>query len=361
MTFRLSLTTLLIALCCAAPALGQITCIDDTDETLLSEVLFMAPDGQVVGLSDHAGQVEYNFPSGIELTTTHIGYADITRTLHDGDTLRMRPVGYTLPGVTAESIDPTADYTGMTALVRICQYIDSIPAYYTESLIDYYIPREGDKLQFTIRSARAYSDEDYIRETKTEAGSVSMMSNGVSNFLSNSPFPLSSDYQVVGTPDETPASITCDGKSVGQIRKTVSGDYELTLDWLRDQDRKTRSLLGRKSTITLKRLQVTLPNLSPIEGLRPGHFLRQRSIIGLTTQYRKKSPVHILNVTDIYPLSLRSLSKEEVNALKPTTDFGNIHHSIEPTGTDWESLPSDIPALPTVISQMIDRTLSLMK
>lgn len=361
MTSRLPLLTLLIALCCAVPALGQITCIDDTDETPLSEVLFMTADGQVVGLSDRAGQVGYDFPAGIELTATHIGYADITRNLHDGDTLRMRPIGYTLPGVTAESLDPTADYTGMTALVRICQYIDSIPAYYTEALIDYYIPREGDKLQFTIRSARAYSDEDYIQATKTEAGSVSMMSNGVSNFLSNSPFPLSSDYQLEGNPDETPASITCDGKSVGQIRKTASGDYELTLDWLRDKERKTRSILGRKNTATLKRLQVTLPFLSPIEELRPGHFLRQRCIIGLTTQYRKKSPVHILNVTDIYPLSLRSLSAEEVKALKPTTDFGNIHHSIEPTGTDWESLPTSIPALPEVISRKVDRSLRLMK
>lgn len=361
MTFRLSLTTLLIALCCAAPALGQITCIDDTDETPLSEVLFMAPDGSVLGLSDQTGHFHTQLPAGVEITATHIGYADITRALHDGDTLRMKPVGYTLPGVTAESLDPMADYTGMTALVRICQYIDSVPAYYTDAIVDYYIPREGDKLQFIIRSARAYSDEDYIQENKTEAGSVSMMRNGVSNFLSNSPFPLSSDYQVVGNPDDTPASITCDGKSVGQIRKTASGDYELTLDWLRDKDRKMRSLLGRKNTTTLKRLQVTLPHLSPIEELRPGHFLRQRSIIGLTTQYRKKSPAHILNVTDIYPLSLRSLSKAEVKALKPTTDFGNIRHSIEPTITDWESLPSDIPDLPAVISQKVGRSLRLMK
>lgn len=315
----------------------------------------MGGDGHLIGLSDRGGRVlPDSYPSG-SVTASHIGYADLVTLIHPGDTLRMTQSAYSLPEVSVTALDPKADYTEMEALVRIYQYIDEIPTYYTEAVVAFFLPRRGDKLKYSIRSLRAYSDEEFIKQAKTESGSVSMGKNGLSNFLLNTPLPLGKDYTITDN-----GEVRRDGAPVGEIRKTEDGSYQVSIDWLGEKEGRPRSLFGRTNTITIKRLIQTLPSYVPGEELSARDFLSLRTLTGLTTKYKDGPEKELVNISDIYVLSLRSLSKSEVKALKPSGDFGNVERSVSPKSDVWSRMPSNIPPIPEVISASLDKSLRMM-
>lgn len=346
-----------IAVCLATPLSGraQVVFLDDVTSSPISEVVLMGGGGHLIGVSDREGRVLLDSYPSDSVTASHIGYADLVTLIHPGDTLRMIQSAYSLPEVSVTALDPNADYTEMEALVRIYQYIDEIPTYYTEAVVAFFLPRRGDKLKYSIRSLRAYSDEEFIKQAKTESGSVSMGKNGLSNFLLNTPLPLGKGYTITDN-----GEVRRNGAPVGEVRKTEDGGYQVSIDWLGEKESRPRTLFGRTNTITIKRLVQTLSSYVPGEELSARDFLSLRTLTGLTTKYKDGPEKNLVNISDIYVLSLRSLSKGEVKAEKPSGDFGNVERSVSPESDVWSRMPSNIPPIPEVISASLGKSLRMM-
>ncbi|MDY3099936.1 MAG: hypothetical protein SOW44_01125 [Porphyromonas sp.] len=360
-TMRKTILSGLILICAFLSVKAQVVCLDQIDLKPVPEVLLMDETGHILGLTDGDGKTTSTGLPSSSITFSHIGYETEVRKVSAGDTVWLKPRAYVLPEALVTVADPNADFTRMSTLVRCYQYIGSVPVYFTEALVDFFVPRKGDRLQYTLSSARAYRNDAFISASGTESGAVSMAQNGLSNFLLNTPFPLSKSYEVRGTEDGTAFEIYLNGDKKGDIRKTVSGDYAINLDMLTEKEARPRTLFGRTNTITEKQVRQTVPDYTVGGDISPRDFLTYRMVIGLTTKYKTEKEVPLLNVTEVFVLSKESLSKREVKALKTDDFFGNLNHSVRPDATEWKTLPPYLPSVPKVVLDALGSDLLLME
>lgn len=340
---------------------SQVVCLDQNDSKPVSEVLLMDETGNMIGLSNEEGKVTSINSSPTLVTFSHIGYETEVRKINARDTIWLKPRHCVLPEVLVTAPDPNADFTKMSTLVRCYQYVENVPLYFTEALVDFFVPKKGKRLQYKLTSVRVYRNDAFISEAGTEDGAVSMAHNGLINFLINTPFPLSKNYEVreVASGEEFEIYLNDDKK--GDIQKTISGDYAISVDMLTEKETRPRTLFGRTNTITAKHVRQTVVDYTMGEDISPWDFLTYRMVVGITTKYKAEKEVPLVNVTEVFVLSKESLSKRQVKTLRTDNDFGMLNHSVNPDAIEWDALPPYIPSVPQVILETLGSNLQLMQ
>lgn len=340
-------------------AQSQVVCLDQNDSMPVSEVLLMDETGHMIGLSNEEGKVTSVNSSFV--TFSHIGYETEVRKINAGDTIWLKPRYCVLPEVLVTAPDPNADFTKMSTLVRCYQYVENVPLYFTEALVDFFVPQKGNRLQYTLTSVRAYRNNSIISDAGTENGAVCMAHNGLINFLINTPFPLSKNYEVREVDSGKEFEIYLNGDKNGDIQKTISGDYAISVDMLTEKETRPRTLFGRTNTITAKHVRQTVVDYTMGEDISPWDFLTYRMVVGITTKYKAEKEVPLVNITEVFVLSKESLSKRQVKTLRTDNDYGILNHSINPDDIIWDALPPYIPSVPQVILNTLGVDLQLMQ
>lgn len=351
----------IIALC-SITLQAQIVCLDSVQLTPISEVILQDHSGKVVGVSDNYGRFSA-VPVGMDtLYFSHIGYYDKLVMRNEwGDSILLSPRFYKLPDFIVDKNVGTHDYYKLQTITRTYQYIDSLPIYYTEALVDYYVPAGSKKLKYVINSVRAYKNDDYINESKIEAGALNMGNNGLINFLKNSCIPLAKDYNLKGNEDKGLFTLYRDNMEVGKIERLCSGDYELVYDYLKETKASPKTVFGRRTEIIRKVERQTLPVFSTISELRPYDFSTYQLSIQLSTQYKDTKPVSLYSITEIYLLSKEGLSKKEFKSIDTDDFFGLIKHSYNVGAKEWEENKNAIPSVPEpIILSIGNNTLKLI-
>lgn len=351
----------LILISSSSWAKSQVICLDKIELKPVSEVILLDETGHILSLTNGEGIATLENSFSNIVTFSHIGYETEVHEINAGDTIWLKPRYCVLPELQVTIPASNTDFTKMSTLVRCYQYIENVPVYFTEALVDFFVPQKGNRLRYTLNSVRAYRNDAFISESGTEDGAVSMGHNGLINFLLNTPFPLSKDYELRDATNGNGFEIYLNDDKKGDIRKTISGDYAISVDMLRDKEPRPRTLFGRTNTITTKHVRQTVTDYTIGEDISPWNFLTYRMVVGITTKYKSEDEVPIVNVTEVFVLSKENLSKRQVKALRTDNSFGMLNHSIHPDTTVWDTLPPYIPSVPQVILDTLGSDLQLMQ
>ncbi len=143
---------------------------------------------QIIGVSNMDGTIfiypDYRGTSD-SVTIEHIAYEAKSTTLQDinsNEKFYLKVDIKELPGVTI-SPTKTYDYLVIKGYYRSYQLNDKVPIYYSDGIIEYYIPTKNkDGIKYKLLHNRSYKNEKLLSLEKQRVVTVSVKSTGVSNY-----------------------------------------------------------------------------------------------------------------------------------------------------------------------------------
>ncbi len=334
----------------------NIILLDSITKTPIPSVVIENGKGVILGISDDKGQLIIDKLEDINYTS-HISYnpKKITKNaLKNVKNLYLSPKEYELSEVVVEN--KHYDYTILKSYFRTYQYADSIPIYYTEGFVDFYIPKKGNNLKYNLLSAKVYKNTKDKKVAEIERGTVFMKDNGIINFLVTTIFPYSKDYEIVKK-SERDYSIAHKGQiGAGNIQKT-EGVYRCYLNGLFPQEVFKGSFMGRTNVIRANDVYQEFPADISIEDMNLADFTLYRCFRNIETTH-KNSKVDLVNIFEVYPIRKVKVSKSDMKNVRLESYYGNIEKS---TNIEYfEKQTYEKPKQSNVFQSLLETDLKLL-
>jgi len=145
--------------------------------------------GRLVGTSNINGIIDVSNLSKFVYKSTnviyiqHISYNNLSITydsLKNTDTLYLNEKPVFLPEVTVTAKSAKPDILVLKGYFRSYQLEDSVPKYYVDGIVEYFISLKNKKpLKMKVLDHRSYRNEELVKKEKQRAYMVSMVSAGV--------------------------------------------------------------------------------------------------------------------------------------------------------------------------------------
>lgn len=287
----------------------------------ITNALVSNPEGKLLGLTDTLGIVE--MPRGLCMVS-HVGYMPEESS---ADTIRLRPLTRVLPDASVVSRMP--DYACLTSLIRVYQYVDSVPVNYAEGIVDFYINTRKHKLSYVIESLRVYRDKKLLRDTEMSKGGFDVSSNGLYDWLRNAYISADEDaeYRIV---EDDGRPMIYKGVEPYPAHLIEQGDQvDISLDLLGADEGRELKLMGRKTRIVRNELYQSYPK-AKLYVARPYDMLAYRLLVELDSSYKGGDVRRVQNVTEIYALDLKFVTSEVYKTIKVNSYWGSFGRSIAP-------------------------------
>ncbi len=170
-------------------AIGQTHIIDKQDHSPIPFAQLFSEGGRLVGTSNINGIIDVSNLSKFVYKSTnviyiqHISYNNLSvpyDSLKNTDTLYLNEKPVFLPEVTVTAKSAKPDILVLKGYFRSYQLEDSVPKYYVDGIVEYFISLKNKKpLKMKVLDHRSYRNEELVKKEKQRAYMVSMVSAGV--------------------------------------------------------------------------------------------------------------------------------------------------------------------------------------
>jgi hypothetical protein len=307
----------------------NITLLDSLTHYPISAVVIENSKGEIKGISNDKGQVNISNSSDI-VYTSHLSYESKklnVKNLKEKQEILLSHKIYELPEVILSKQQP--DYILLKCYIRTYQYADSIPIYYTEGWIDFYLPKKGNKLQYNIIAIKAYENTKSKKLQVLKKSPLFMGNNGLFDFIANEHFPLDKNYSLKKKNEQQYSIVYRQQEGAGNIEKK-NNEYTCYLNALFPKDSIRGSFAGRTNVIKHKDVYEKFPASIDFEAINSTDFSIYRCLIDIKTTF-KKDAISLTNIFEIYPFLKEEKNKSEVKNVTLKSDFGNFFHSFNTT------------------------------
>ncbi len=323
----------------------------DSNEPVSNALITESESGSFLGFSDRNGRFHVGQKIN-KITISHPSYQSLGITLPQ-DTIYLDFTPVQLQEVEVWAQAPR--YYRLRSVVRIYQYLDSIPINFVDGVVDFYVDAKKAKLGYKALRLDVYTDDDAIKRSSLQKGVVDMSNNSLVNWMLNEHISSNGVLQVTDT-------CVFDTKSktkVGRWKKYPNGTLNVSVDLLGANGEQQRTTLGRTTTIHKKVLEQDFPQGTSLEHIRSYDFQMYRLSIELSTRPKKKmAPVYTTKIHEVYVLERKGVSEAEYKATHLDNNWGSLSSSIKQE--NWQHINLFLPQIPKSIEMNLNKQLKLL-
>jgi hypothetical protein len=335
---------LFILLCVSQIINAQVQLLDKDSHQPIIYATVMS-NGKVICYSDSAGYIKLPCNKDADITIQHIAYQTYEGRANSlQKDILLVPMGYSLNDIDIKAIKP--DYIKLKGYFRSYELNDSVLKYYTDGIVEYYIPMHKGKVRHRLLSYRFFRNEELMKPSKLVTVidiSDPELPTIEDKLFSSGKYHLSNDGRILK------------GNAVAGVIETdsVRKINLLSVNWLAPQQERSFSLFGH-SVRFLKDIHTQYSQMSdgPFSW---SNFISQ----GDYSEFIKKdgkSP-SILDETDseFFVQEHKYVTKEELKGIE--LDKNNkIPHSHSYTSEYWTS-----PTIPQNSAYMGNMLVKVLK
>lgn len=320
----------------------------DSKEPVVNALITERESGSFLGFSDKYGRFHAR-PETRKITITHSSYQSLSITLPQ-DTVYLDFVPVQLQETEVWAQAPR--YYRLRSVVRIYQYLDSVPINFVDGVVDFYVDTKKSKLGYKALHLDVYTDDDAIKRSSLQKGVMDMSNNSLVNWMLNEH--VSSNGELQAT--DTCVFDTKSGAKVGRWNRQPNGVLSVSVDLLNTNGEQQRTTLGRTTIIHRKVLEQNFPKGVSPEHIRPYDFQMYRLSIELSTRSRKKlEPIYTTKIHEVYVLERKGVSEAEYKTIRLDNNWGSLVFSIKQE--DWLHMNLSPPQIPGNIRNSLNRHL----
>lgn len=347
------------------PSNAQIKVIDSTDRKFIAFAQLIAPDGRLVGTSDAEGKIDTTlvdrFVSDYDtLVVQHISYKAQSKSWNDikhSSFVRLIPREVVIPEITVTNKKEKMVLV-LEGYFQSYQLKDSIPEYYGDGMVKYFIWNDGKGFKDQkdayrlFRNQELISAKDYEKAALTEGG-LTIPYIEPKTIIGQ----LNKDYVITDSIGQT--SILKEDSVVGCIRiNDAQKQVQINIDWIAPAQAIEKSLLGHESRITHQEVTETyhagsrsMTSRANLESWRKYHqyFYKQK---------KEKEYRNIQIVSEFYVLKSYYIPKSAMKAMLSSTGWG-IPRSHSYTTEYWKEQEKIIPPLNPNIQKLLGTKLTM--
>ena len=352
-------------------AVGQIHLIDKQDNFPIPFAQLFSEGGRLVGTSNINGIVNVRSLSKFindssRIVIEHISYNNLSipfDSLKNIDTLRLPERPMLLPEVTVGVKTKSPDILVLKGYFRSYQLEDSIPKYYTDGIVEYFISLSKKKpLRMKVLDHRSFRNEALVKKEKLRAYMVSMVSAGVPYIYSLTALQeLDKSYSLKRL-SEHEYAIRHDSATIGIVRISKPLNIiRVGVDLIAPQKAKTEKLFNYISKIT--KIDITANySFQKFSRLSKENLESRKEYRRIYFKHKKEKKFTKIDVIDeFYVLKKWYLSKADLRNIKISTNFG-LPESTSYSYDYWKSLNENhIPKLNINIERLLGTTLKPYK
>ncbi|MDO4881463.1 MAG: hypothetical protein Q3983_09300 [Capnocytophaga sp.] len=300
----------------------RIYLVDSLTLKPIQSVVVENGKGEIVAISDEKGSVKLD--NETTFYTSHISYNSkkINKNkIKEEQKIVLSTKKYEIPEIVLTN--KAYDYTLLKTYIRTYQYADSIPVYYTEGWVDFYIPKKGNNLKYNILALKCYENIKDDKLNSIKKGTLFMGQNGLINFLKTNYFPLEDKKYSLIKKSEDFYNISYNGKEgAGKIEKGKDC-YEYYLNNLFPKEKGGGSFAGRTNIIHNIDIYQKFQASKEIEEIDKTDFDLFRYMVNLETIY-KEEKISLVTIYEIYPVKKVGISKNDIKEIRLQSSFGGI-------------------------------------
>lgn len=336
---------LFILLCIPQIINAQVRLLDkDTHQPVIYATVMSK--GKVICYSDSTGYIKLPCNKDADITIQHIAYQTyegcVTRLQKE---ILLAPIGYSLNDIDIKAIKP--DYIKLKGYYRSYELNDSVLKYYTDGIVEYYIPVHKGKIRHRLLSYRFFRNEELMKPSKLVTVidiSDPELPTIEDKLFSSGKYHLSNDGRILK------------GNAVaGVIEKdSVRKINLLSVNWLAPQEERSFSLFGH-SVRFLKDIHTQYSQMSD-EPFSWSNFISQGDYSEFIKKDGKLPAILDETNSEFFVQEHKYVTKEDLNG----TEFdknNKIPHSHSYTSEYWKS--SGIPQNSAFMNKMLTSVLQM--
>jgi hypothetical protein len=347
-------------------AFTQVKIVDNKTGEPISFAHMIISDGKLIATSDVNGNVLTSDISKIsnidssKITIQHVAYENIELTLKELKQLteiRMKERTILLPEV---SISPNKkyDYVVIKGFYRSYQLNNGIPKYFTDGIVEYYIPQKGNNLSFRLLEHRSFRNKKLIESLKNRPVSVVMKLAGIPYIESGV---LLNDIKSKYTLKEVNAGkeIILSNTKIGFIQENPEKQIvQINIDKVAPKNEITYSLFGNTSRI--KNIDVTENYYSvDFKNLSKDLLESRKEYRKLYFKNKKDSEDELIEgIHEFFTIKISYITKKEFKTIRTEIDTSlKESHSFE--SDYWINVPKkyNFPLLSEQIENEFNKSL----
>lgn len=358
---------LLILLFAGQIVSSQTRLTDRQDNSPIPFAQLFSEGGRLVGTSNINGVINLNSLSKFiigndHIIVEHISYNSLSiayDSLKNMDTLYLNERAVFLPEVTVSAPPGKPDILVLKGYYRSYQLEDSIPKYYTDGIVEYFISLGKKRpLRMNVLEHRTFRNEELVKKEKQRAYMVSMVSAGVPYIYSLTVIQELGKRYSVKRLSENEYVIRYDSSTVGIVRiNKPLNRIQVDVDLIAPQQAKTEKLFNYISKIT--HIDITANySFQKLSKLSKENLESRKEYRRIYFKHKKDKKFTKIDVIDeFYVLKKWYLTKADMKNIKTSTDFG-LMRSTSFSSDYWKILEKNyIPKLNKNIQKLLGTTL----
>lgn len=349
------------------PSNAQIKVIDSTDHKSIAFAQLIASDGRLVGTADANGRIDTTLvdrfvKNSDTLEVQHISYKNQSKSWED---LKNAGSVYLLP---REVIIPEITVTNkkekmvlvLEGYFRSYQLKDSVPEYYADGLVKYYIWNDGKRFKNKVEAYRLFRNQEILDKIKKRSITLTEGAPAIPYIEPTSILKqLNTHYVFKDSIGQT--SILKENSVVGYVRTNgAQKQVQINIDWIAPARALVRSLFGYETRITHEEVTETYhaesTSLISRANLESWHNYHQY----FYKQKKEKAYKNIQIISDFYVLKSYYGPKSAMKAMLSSTGWG-IPQSHSYTSEYWTQLGKTVPPLNPNIQKLLGTKLMMYK
>ncbi len=298
--------------------------------------------GKVIAESDKQGYLPSSVMNDRTVSIQHLSYQTLDTVLtQQSKTLFLSPLSYTLKEV---NVNPSSedDYIKLTGLYRSYELDNNLIKYYTDGIVEYYIPcKSAKKTRYRLLQWRSFYNKR-LEDPKAFIKVVGVSAPGVPT-LEN---PLHDDLRLNGD------SVQKGDNVVGFIRNdSVQQAYFIYIDKLAPLKEQKFSFFGNK--ICFKKL-----NYAAVYNDKACTWMNLKNMKAynkVEIQKKKRTPVTIESNYEFHVTDIQYVSPKDIKKLKLEKDysFPKSHSYTAPYWNNTADLPQNSAYIDSALNGMV--------
>ncbi|GET32386.1 hypothetical protein PbJCM13498_12490 [Prolixibacter bellariivorans] len=359
------LTILLFLVFLSTVSHAQIRVVDGDDHSAISFAQLIAPDGRLVGTSNTEGKIDTVsvncfVKNSDSLVVQHLSYENSAMTWKQmklAGTILLAPREIALHEITVTNKKEKMVLV-LKGFFRSYQLKDSIPEYFADGIVEYYIWNDGKRFKCQKDAYRLFRNQELLDAIQYHAVTVSEGSLTLPYIEPKTIVKqLNKNYSIDGNHGRT--LILKEDSVAGSIRTDEARkQVQINIDWIAPAKVRERSLFGYQVRITHHDVTETYLAKSQSMASKANLESWRRYYQYFFKQKKETRFKNIQTISEFYVLESYYIPKSVMQEERPSSGW-RIPLSHSYTTEYWEHLDERIPPLNPNIKRLLGATLMM--
>jgi hypothetical protein len=359
--FIISIAFLLLS----STSFAQIRIEDKVTFSSIPFAQLIAPDGRLVGSSDMGGKIDTALvdrfvKSSDTLEVQHISYENQAmkwKDIKQNGIIRLVPRKVVIPEITVTNKKEKMVLV-LEGYFRCYQLKDSVPEYYADGLVKYYIWNDGKRFKNKVEAYRLFRNQEILDKIKKRSITLTEGAPAIPYIEPTSILKqLNTHYVFKDSIGEQ--VILRENSVVGHIRMNeAQKQIQINIDWIAPAKAEERNLFGYEIKLSHNDIYETYRAKGQSMVSKANLECWRRYYQYFFKHKKEKRYKNIQISSEFYVLKSYYLPKSVMNEREPTSGFG-LKESHSYTSEYWTQLGKTVPPLNPNIQKLLGTKLTM--